>query len=159
MSGFLKLVLVGLAILFVYGYITRPAVPNSQTTATPASDYSGFRAQTPGAQETTAAQDGAALAARDEARRRADPSQCLVLQSPKTVAEEYSISITGAIKNTCGHTFRYIQITWKLLDGSGAVVGTALANQSNLDDGETWKFKAHALTEFAKYRLDKITAF
>ena len=44
-----------------------------------------------------------------------------------------------------------------LLDG--AVVGTALANQSNLDDGETWKFKAHALTEFAKYRLDKITAF
>jgi hypothetical protein len=27
MSGFLKLILVGLAILFVYGYITRPAVP------------------------------------------------------------------------------------------------------------------------------------
>jgi len=99
MSGFLKLILVGLAILFVYGYVTRPGVPPNQTTATPVPDYSGFRSQAPGVQETTAAQDGAALAARDEMRRRADPSQCLVLQSPKTVADEYSVSITGAIKN------------------------------------------------------------
>jgi hypothetical protein len=111
------------------------------------------------ATDTTAAEDMAALRAKDEARRRADPAQCLALQSYKAVSEQYSSFITGAVKNSCGRTFRYVQITWKLFDGSGAVVGTALANQNNLDDGEVWKFKAHAFGDFAKYRLDKITAF
>jgi hypothetical protein len=108
---------------------------------------------------TAAAEDGAALAARDAARerilRQSDPEICLSPPSYKAVAEEYVTYITGTIKNTCGRSFSYVQVTFKLFDGSGAVVGTALANQANLGNGETWKFKAHALTEFRKYRIDK----
>ncbi len=108
---------------------------------------------------TTAAEDGAALAARDRVRGQTDPSICLSPPDYKAVSEGYSTVITGVIKNTCGRNFRYVQVTFKLFDNSGAVVGTALANQNNLDNGETWKFKAHAFTDFAKFRLDKITAF
>ena len=112
---------------------------------------------------TTATEDGAALAARDAARdrilRQSNPQICLSPPSYKAVAEEYVTYITGTIKNTCGRSFRYVQVTFKLFDGSGAVVGTALANQANLENGESWKFKANALTEFRKYRIDKITAY
>ena len=108
---------------------------------------------------TTAAEDGAALAARDRVRGQTDTSICLSPPDYKAVSEEYSTIITGVIKNTCGRNFRYVQVTFKLFDSSGAVVGTALANQNNLDNGETWKFKAHAFTDFAKFRLDKITAY
>jgi hypothetical protein len=88
-----------------------------------------------------------------------DPKVCLELVKKSGSYDEYSTTITGAIKNNCGKSFSYVQVTFKLTDESGAVVGTALANVNNLDAGETWKFKAHGFTPSKQYRLDVITAF
>jgi hypothetical protein len=88
-----------------------------------------------------------------------DPSTCLSLVSYKGTMDENSTVITGSVKNACDRHYRYVQITFKLFDASGAVVGTALANQSSLDAGETWKFKAHGFISAPKFRLDRITAF
>jgi hypothetical protein len=144
MSAIIKVILGFLVILLVYGYLTQtPDQRRGAATAVANSvEYRGYSQQTPHPTETTAAQESAALVAKQEGRRRANPSTCLVLQSYKGVAEEYSSSIMGAIKNTCGRTFRYVQITWKLLDK------------------EVWKFKAHAfVADFAKFKLDKISAY
>ena len=73
--------------------------------------------------------------------------------------DENSSTVTGSIKNNCGRKFRYVEITFKLFDASGNVVGTALANQNNLDVGETWKFKAFGLATSRRYQLDEITAY
>ncbi len=87
------------------------------------------------------------------------PTECLELVKKSGSYDEYSTTITGTIKNNCGRSFSYVQVTFKLTDDSGAVVGTAMANQSSLDAGETWKFKAHGFTPSKRYRLDEITAF
>jgi hypothetical protein len=47
MSGFLKVILIGLVVLFAYGYITRPAVQHTSTTPPATPSYSGFNAQDP----------------------------------------------------------------------------------------------------------------
>ena len=88
-----------------------------------------------------------------------DPQSCLTLVSHKFTAEEYSESITGTIKNNCDRRFGYVQITFKLYDEHDNVIGTALANQSSLDAGETWKFKAHCFVSPRKFALDGITAY
>jgi hypothetical protein len=88
-----------------------------------------------------------------------DPKVCLELLNKSGSYDEYSTKITGTIKNNCGRTFSYVQITFKLFDGADNVVGTALANQNNLEAGETWKFSAHGFTVSKRYRLDEITAF
>ena len=105
------------------------------------------------------AAEKAKLAAKLAEPNPADPLACLSLVSPKGEMNENSTIITGSVKNTCGRNFRYVQITFKLIDASGSLVGTALANQSSLDAGETWKFKAHGFVSAPRFRLDHITAF
>lgn len=90
---------------------------------------------------------------------RKDPKVCLELVKKSGSVDEYSTRITGTIKNNCGRTFSYVQITFKLFDGADNVVGTALANQNNLEAGETWKFAAHGFTVSTRFRLDEITAY
>ncbi len=91
--------------------------------------------------------------------RSTDPAVCLELLSKEGSVDEYSTTITGSIKNNCGRKFRYVQITFKLFDASGSVVGTALANQNDLDLDETWKFKAHGFAVCKTFRMTEITAF
>jgi hypothetical protein len=67
--------------------------------------------------------------------------------------------IMGTVGNSCGRPFSYVQVTYKLFDKTGNVVGTAMANQSNLGDGETWKFDAVGLCDSAThYKLDEVLA-
>jgi Double zinc ribbon len=91
--------------------------------------------------------------------RSSDPAVCLELLSKHGSVDEYSTTITGTIKNDCGRRFRYVQVTFKLFDASGDVVGTALANQNDLEFGETWKFKAHAFTACRRFSNGTVTAF
>lgn len=91
--------------------------------------------------------------------RSNNPRVCLVLLESHGTVNEYSTTIAGSIKNDCGRKFRYVQVTFKLFNVNGDVVGTALANQNDLDPGETWEFKAHGFTKSHVFRLSEITGF
>lgn len=68
--------------------------------------------------------------------------------------------VTGVVINSGSHNYGYVQVEITLLDSSGAVVGSALANVNNLGPGETWKFKAAIFEEATrKYRVETITGF
>ena len=86
-----------------------------------------------------------------------DPLTCLSLASYKRTADERLTVITGSVKNACEHRYRNVQITFNLFDTSGRVVGTALANQNNLDGGEMRNFKAHGVSA-PRFQFDHITA-
>ena len=86
-----------------------------------------------------------------------DPSICLSLVSYKGVVDENSTVISGRVKNACDYRYRYAQITFKLFDGFGRVVGAAVANQSSLDGGEMWNFKAHGVSA-PRFKFDHISA-
>jgi hypothetical protein len=75
---------------------------------------------------------------------------CLILSDHAATAGGY---IVGRVVNRCGTSYRYVEIEFKLLDKSGAVVGTAMSNVTALGGQETWSFKAPALREFSRYEL------
>ncbi|MGA7291936.1 MAG: FxLYD domain-containing protein [Terriglobales bacterium] len=77
----------------------------------------------------------------------------------RAVVDDFGTTITGTIKNDCGRDFSYVQVTFKLFDRSDNVVGTALANQANLKNGETWKFEATGTPAAHHDRLDEISAY
>jgi zinc-ribbon domain len=88
-----------------------------------------------------------------------NPRGCLSVSGDNGRVDEMSTTITGTVQNNCGKNFRYVQVTFKLFDTSGDVVGTAIANQAGLSAGETWRFKAHGFTRSHTFRVDDITAF
>ncbi len=73
---------------------------------------------------------------------------CLSVVGDNGEVDSMSTTVTGSVMNNCGKNFSYVQVTFKLFDVTGDVVGTALANQGGLSAGETWKFKAHALAPY-----------
>jgi hypothetical protein len=86
-----------------------------------------------------------------------DPSTCLGLVSYKGAVGENSTVITGRVKNACDYRYSYASITFSLFDASGRVVGTAVANQSTLDGGEMWNFKARGVPA-PRFKFDHISA-
>jgi hypothetical protein len=60
----------------------------------------------------------------------------------KFVQGQYSGSITGSIRNNSARPYRYVQISFKLYDGTGAQVGSTSANLSDFEGRGVWKFKA-----------------
>lgn len=56
--------------------------------------------------------------------------------------EEYVSYEMGQIKNVSDDTYGYVQVEIRLLDDSGAVVGSSMANVNGLEPGEVWKFRA-----------------
>jgi hypothetical protein len=79
----------------------------------------------------------------DQLHAGEDPSSvCLEMVRNRGEVDEFGTTVTGTVRNNCGKDFSYVQVTFKLFDRSGNVVGTALANQNDLKAGETWKFKA-----------------
>jgi hypothetical protein len=87
------------------------------------------------------------------------PASCLEVVNQKGTVSEYSVTIIGSAKNTCGRNFRYVEINFKVFEGSRAVVGKATDNLSGLDGGETWEFRAVALSPGKRCRLDEIKGF
>ena len=92
---------------------------------------------------------------------RAEPRTCLTISDLKPLVDDNSITLAGTMTNGCGRSFRYVQVTYKLLDESGAIVGSALANLAGLDVGQSWKFQAFGMLPHTvkSYRLDQITAY
>lgn len=89
-----------------------------------------------------------------------DPASCLERGKRNSEVDEYEVAttITGTVKNNCGRDFSYVEIGFKLFDHKGNVVGTAIANQTNLKAGETWKYKAVGEPAHSN-RFDSITAY
>ena len=54
----------------------------------------------------------------------------------------YSGYITGSIRNNSARPYRYVQISFKLYDGTGAQVGSSSTNLSDFEGHGVWKFKA-----------------
>lgn len=61
----------------------------------------------------------------------------------------FSITITGTVRNNTDKKYSYVQIEFNLYDKSGAQVGTALGNITNLEPYGIWEFEAIGLVSNA----------
>lgn len=84
---------------------------------------------------------------------------CLKMVRKGGEIDESFTYVTGTVKNTCGRDFSYVEVSFKLLDRDGNVVGTAVANQTNLKDGETWKFQAIGTPAAHRDRFERVSAY
>lgn len=73
---------------------------------------------------------------------------------------DFSTTITGKVTNNTDKTYSYVQVTFSLYDSEGALLGTALANVTNLEGGGVWKFEAIGIEgNVASYKLTDITKY
>lgn len=96
------------------------------------------------------------------------PAIAKVKETEKLTLEGYSFKtsnygnrhIVGTVKNNTDKEYKYAQISFSLYDSSGAQIGTAWANISNLEAGGIWKFEAIILKESADtVKFKGITAY
>ena len=101
------------------------------------------------------------LAWREEAERERELNQpSLELLSKEHRPARYGNGhIVGKIKNNTTKDYRYVQVTFELLDGDRNTVGTSLANIAGLRAGATWSYQASVLRDFKYFRLQKITGY
>ncbi|MBP6965553.1 MAG: FxLYD domain-containing protein [Armatimonadetes bacterium] len=67
--------------------------------------------------------------------------------------------IEGTARNKSGRKYHEVSITFRLLDASGRVVGTAGDKTLDLEEGARWKFSARATTSnFEQMKFDGVTA-
>ena len=59
--------------------------------------------------------------------------------------DNFSLYLTGTVRNNRDKDYSYAQITFNLYDAEGNQIGTAVDNINNFKAGGTWKFKAMAL--------------
>lgn len=59
--------------------------------------------------------------------------------------DNFSLYLTGTVRNNRDKDYSYTQITFNLYDAEGNQIGTAVDNINNFKAGGTWKFKAMAL--------------
>lgn len=55
--------------------------------------------------------------------------------------------LCGTVRNNTSHSYKYVHVAISLTDDDGSVIGSTMANVSNLDAGATWKFRASAFRE------------
>lgn len=83
-----------------------------------------------------------------------------LLEDKVEIGEYGNRYIVGAVKNNRNRKYSYVQITFALYDESGAQVGTALDNISDLEAGGTWRFKAIILEDSARqYKLAELSGW
>lgn len=63
------------------------------------------------------------------------------------------VTITGTL--VANKDYDYLQIEIPTYDNNGNKVGSALANISGLEKGETWRFEAVDLSGGTKYKIEK----
>ena len=56
--------------------------------------------------------------------------------------DEFSLYVTGIVKNNTDKDLSYISVTVPMKDSDGNKTGDAIDNVNNIGPGETWKFKA-----------------
>lgn len=72
----------------------------------------------------------------------------------------YWTTIVGTVENRGKREFSYADIKFRLKDKSGAQVGTAWANTSNLPSGGAWSFQASTLgVKFDSAELAELSGF
>jgi hypothetical protein len=98
-------------------------------------------------------------AKRADERDRAFHGAFLLL-GHRVESDEYLSYEAGEIKNVSDEAYRYVQVEIQLLDDSGAVVGSALANVGGLEPGEIWKFRALITeTRATKIQIKDVVGF
>jgi len=92
-----------------------------------------------------------------------DTSKLSIVQgTEKGYADEMNMFyyIEGTVKNDSDKKYSYVQVTYNVYDTNGNNLGSCLANNSNLEANETWKFKAVCsgnASDIASYKLAEIT--
>jgi len=75
-------------------------------------------------------------------------------------SEEYARYVVGTVRNNSDRNYSYVQVEVNLLDKSGNVVGSTLANVNNLGPGKKWKFKAIILEDEARsFEIKDVTGW
>ena len=88
-----------------------------------------------------------------------DPKKCLQVVRSGGAVDDFGTTITGTLSNNCARDFSYVEISFKLFDNRGNVVGTALANQTNLRAGEKWKFTAFGTPAAHHDSIDEVIGY
>ncbi|WP_092694163.1 FxLYD domain-containing protein [Halorientalis regularis] len=72
-----------------------------------------------------------------------------------------SLYIRGTARNESGDDYNYVQVTFSVLDSSGAKIADALANTSGLEAGQSWRYEALAASadDVESYELQDIEAY
>jgi hypothetical protein len=87
----------------------------------------------------------------------------VILRQLNASADSFSVTISGTAVNGSESDYDYVQIEMGLYNGpngTGAKVGTALANISGLESGQRWQFEAFGSAEDASsFDIDDITAY
>ena len=97
-----------------------------------------------------------APAAQQQPERKPD----LEILEVSSEADQYSRYVVGKLRNNTDRTFNYVQVEINLYDGEGNVVGTTFDNVTNLEPGQTWKFKAVILDDSVKrFKIADISWF
>ncbi|WP_440030435.1 FxLYD domain-containing protein [Chromobacterium amazonense] len=68
-------------------------------------------------------------------------------------------TISGVAKNDSGKKIAAVFIKFNVMDGSGNVIGNAIANLSDFEPGTTWKFAAKYPGVFVRYKLVSIETY
>jgi hypothetical protein len=63
-----------------------------------------------------------------------DPKKCLQVVRSGGAVDDFGTTITGTLSNNCARDFSYVEISFKLFDNRGNVVGTR-ASESNEPEG------------------------
>jgi len=68
--------------------------------------------------------------------------------------------VEGVARNTSNQNLGSVYVKFKLYDSSGAVVGMAIDNGSNIGPGEKWKFSAIPDTSsFSRVQFSEVTIY
>jgi predicted RNA-binding Zn-ribbon protein involved in translation (DUF1610 family) len=72
-----------------------------------------------------------------------------------------SLYIRGTARNESDQDYSYVQVTWAVVDSSGAKIADALANTSGLAAGQRWRYEAVAASapEADSFDLESVTAY
>ena len=94
---------------------------------------------------------------------QAEPAQKkgLVVEDFRLEMGEYGVGkIVGTLKNNTKKQYAYVQVEFNLYDGSGAQVGSTIANVNNLEPGGAWAFEAGVLESRAtQAKLKGVSSF
>ena len=80
------------------------------------------------------------------------PADVEVLESELQTGED-EVSITGRVENNTGDRLGYIEAIARVYDDENRVLGDEYTNQTDLPEGETWRFN---IDRPVRYRIDEV---
>lgn len=162
-GGFLKALGIGLAVIVCLGVVSGVigALKDDRPPAGTASEATTAEKKPEPAPATEAPDPKASYAAEMKRLGWVEAGNGLWLHKDfECSSDGYAARVKGVITNGSGVTKRYVSISFGLYDGSGSLLGTALANITNLGAGEKWKFEAIGMAgDFARCRVSDVTAW